>query len=52
MSYDAAAAAVTAPGERYQVETIEAGGVQVKAFTHAPPSLRKLFATARNRGHE
>ena len=52
LSYDEAAAAVTAPGERYEVETIEVGGVEVKAFKNAPPSLRAIFASARTRGDE
>jgi long-chain acyl-CoA synthetase len=52
LSYEEAAAAVTAPGERYEVETIEIDGVPMRAFTHAPPSLRELFATARDRGDE
>ena len=50
LTYEEAAAAVTAPGERFEIETIEVGGVPVKAFKHAPPSLRELFATARDRG--
>jgi long-chain acyl-CoA synthetase len=50
LTYEEAAAAVTAPGERYEIETIEIGGVPVKAFKHAPPSLREIFATARDRG--
>ena len=50
LTYDEAAAAITAPGERFEIETIEVGGVQVKAFKHAPPSLRELFASARARG--
>jgi long-chain acyl-CoA synthetase len=50
LSYEEAAAAITAPGERYEVQTIEIGGVAMRAFTNAPPSLRELFATARERG--
>lgn len=52
LSYEEAAAAVTAPGERYEVETIQVNGVPVRAFKHAPPSLRELFASARERGDE
>jgi long-chain acyl-CoA synthetase len=52
LTYEEAAAAVTAPGERYEVETIEIGGVPVKAFKNAPPSLREIFATARQRGDD
>ncbi len=50
LSYDEAAAAVTAPGERYEVEEIEVDGVTVKAFKHAPPNLRTIFDSARGRG--
>ncbi len=52
LSYEDAAAAVTAPGERYEVETIEVAGVPMRAFKHAPSSLREIFATARDRGEE
>ena len=50
LTYEEAAAAVTGPGERFEIETIDVGGVPVKAFKHAPPSLREIFATARDRG--
>ncbi|MFZ6002990.1 MAG: class I adenylate-forming enzyme family protein [Actinomycetota bacterium] len=52
LSYEEAAAAVTAPGERYELETIEVGGIAVRAFKHAPPSLREVFDTARARGDD
>lgn len=52
LTYDEAATAVTALGERFEIETIEVGGVPVKAFKHAPRSLREIFATARDRGDE
>lgn len=52
LSYEEASAAVTAPGERYEVETIDVDGVAVKAFKNAPPSLREIFASARARGDE
>jgi long-chain acyl-CoA synthetase len=50
LTYEEAAAAITAPGERFEIETIEVDGVPVKAFKHAPPSLRGIFASARARG--
>jgi long-chain acyl-CoA synthetase len=50
LSYEEAAAAVTAPGERYEIEVVDVGGVQTKVFKHAPPSLRHLFAAARAHG--
>lgn len=52
LSYADAAAAVTAPGERYETETIEVRGAAVKAFKHAPASLRELFDSARARGDD
>ena len=52
LSYDDAAAAVTGPGERYELETVEVDGVAVRAFKNAPPSLRDIFATARARGDQ
>jgi len=52
LSYEDAAAAVTAPGERYEVETVDVAGVPMRAFKHAPSSLREIFATARDRGEE
>jgi len=50
LTYEEAAAAVTGPGERYEVETIQIGGVPVKAFKNAPTSLRAIFDSARQRG--
>ena len=52
LTYEEAAAAVTGPGERFEIETIDVGGVSVKAFKNAPPSLREVFATARARGDD
>jgi long-chain acyl-CoA synthetase len=52
LSYEDAAAAVTAPGERFEVEAIEVDGIAVRAFKNAPPNLRALFDTARARGDE
>ena len=50
MDYEAAAAQVTAPGERFEVQPIDVGGVTYKAFVNALPSLRDLFAMAHGRG--
>ena len=49
LSHDEAAAAVTAPGERFEIDVIDVDGVPTKVFKHAPPSLREVFATARAR---
>ncbi len=50
LSYEEATARVTAPGERFEVETITVSGVAVKAFSQAPDSFRELFDSARVRG--
>ena len=52
LSYEEAAAAVTAPGERFEIEVIDVDGVPTKVFKHAPPSLREVFGTARARDDE
>ena len=50
MDYEAAAAQVTAPGERFEVQPIDVGGITYKAFVNTLPSLRDLFAMAHGRG--
>jgi long-chain acyl-CoA synthetase len=50
LSYEEAAARVTAPGERFETTEIEVGGNKVKAFKHAPGSLRDIFSLSRTRG--
>ena len=52
MTYDEAAAAVTAPGQRFETEEIEVEGTSYTAFVHAPTSLRDIFDTARGRGDD
>ena len=52
LSHEEAAAAVTAPGERFEIDVVDVDGVPTKVFKHAPPSLREVFATARARGDE
>ncbi len=52
LTYEEAAAAVTGPGERFEIETIEVAGVPVRAFKNAPPSLRAIFDGARARGDQ
>ncbi len=49
LSYEEAAAAVTAPGERFEIDVVDVHGVPTKVFRQAPPSLREVFATARER---
>ena len=52
LGYEEAAAAVTAPGERFELDVVDVAGVPTKVFKHAPPSLRDVFATARAREDE
>jgi len=49
LSYEQAGAQVTAPGQIFEVAPLAIGGVEYKAFKHAPASLRDVFAGAR--GH-
>jgi len=51
-SHQEAAAIVTAPGERFEIDVIDVDGVPSKVFKHAPPSLREVFASARARTDE
>ncbi|MBI2710573.1 MAG: acyl--CoA ligase [Actinobacteria bacterium] len=52
MTYEEAAAAVTGPGERFEIveETVE--GVPYRLFRQAPPNLKVVFDTARQRGDQ
>lgn len=52
LTYAEACTRVTAPGERFETEHVEIGGVTFTAFKHAPRSLGQVFATARARGEE
>ncbi|MDQ1397431.1 MAG: steroid-24-oyl-CoA synthetase [Acidimicrobiaceae bacterium] len=52
LSYQEAAALVTAPGERFETTQLDVRGVTYTAFRNAPASLRDLFDTARGRGEE
>jgi len=52
ISYSEAAAQVTAPGERFEVQPLEIRGITCQAFVNAPPSLRELFDGARVRGDD
>ena len=47
LTYDQAAAQVTAPGERYETTTVEVAGVEYTAFKGAPANLRELFDLTR-----
>ncbi len=52
ISYQDAAARVTAPGQRFEVQPREIRGITMPAFVNAPPSLRELFDGSRARGEE
>ena len=47
MNRTEAIAALTAPGEHYELVAVETPRGPVRAFKHAPPTLRELFATNR-----
>jgi long-chain acyl-CoA synthetase len=51
LSYEEAAAQVTAPGARFEIDEIDVRGVPTKVFKSAPRNLRAIFDTAR-RGSE
>ena len=48
MDRSAALAALTAPGEPYELEDVELYGRTCRAFRHAPPTLRDLFDESRS----
>lgn len=50
LSYEEAGAQVTAPGQIFEVAPVVIGGVEYRAFKHAPASLRDVFAGARGQG--
>ncbi len=52
MSYADAATAVTAPGQRFETQRATILGIEYTLFRNCPPSLRELFATARQRGDD
>ena len=52
LSYDQAVARVTAKGQPMEVVDRTIGDVTYKVFKNAPPTLREIFATARQRGDQ
>ena len=50
MSLDRARALLTAPGARFEMETIDIRGVPTRVWKNAPPSLRALFDFSRSHG--
>ncbi|MGH2686847.1 MAG: AMP-binding protein, partial [Actinomycetota bacterium] len=52
LSYDEAVARVTAAGERFETAPVDIGGITHTVFKNAPPTLREIFATARQRSDD
>ena len=50
LTYEEAAAQVTAPGQRFELEVVDINGAPTKVFKNAPPNLKVIFDTARSRG--
>ena len=48
MDRQEALAALTAPGERYELEDVELYGRSCRAFRNAPPTLRELYQESRS----
>jgi long-chain acyl-CoA synthetase len=46
-TYEDALAAVTAPGQFFELQHRELGGIDYRVFVNAPKTLRDVFATAR-----
>jgi long-chain acyl-CoA synthetase len=47
MSVAEAHARLTAPGERFEIETLPIRGISTRTWKNAPPTLRDVFQTAR-----
>ncbi|MBW3668752.1 MAG: acyl--CoA ligase [Actinobacteria bacterium] len=52
VTYEAAVAEVTGPGQIYETAQADIGGVTYTVFKHAPRSMRDVFRLARMRGDE
>jgi len=52
MTFADAVAAVTAPGQRFEIETVDVRGVPTRIFRHAPRTLRQVFAASYDRGDQ
>jgi long-chain acyl-CoA synthetase len=52
LSYEEAGAQVTAAGQIFEVAPVTIGGIEYRAFKHAPGSLRDLFHTSRGYGEK
>lgn len=50
LSYEEAVAAVTAPGQPYEIGTASVRGIEMPVFVNAPPNLGTAFALAHMRG--
>jgi len=50
LSYEAAVAQATGPGQMFELVPVTVNGVTVKVFSSAPPSLREFYAFGRMHG--
>jgi len=50
LSYDHAVARITSQGERFETTELEIRGATYTIFRNAPPALRHIVATTRDRG--
>lgn len=50
LTYEQASAAVTAPGQIFEVVPLRVDGVEYSAFKNAPGTLAEIFAMARAYG--
>ncbi|ANY20995.1 Long-chain-fatty-acid--CoA ligase [Tsuneonella dongtanensis] len=50
MTRDEARARLTAPGERFEMETVDIRGIPTRVWKNAPPNLRALMMVARTHG--
>ena len=50
LSYQEATAKVTGPGQIFEIADLIVGGVECRAFTNAPSTLREVFDSGRNQG--
>ncbi len=50
LTFEQAAAAVTAPGQVFEITTAEVLGLNTKVWKNSPPNMRAVFAAARMHG--
>ena len=52
MSIAQAHALLTAPGMPFEMETLDIGGVQIRTWKNAPPTLRSVLGAGRGHGEK